>query len=78
MTYQIYHIDMIPRVVNLTESGLLQYFKDNDGDWSCFMGIVLDYFPRLVVCFWSDQEEVFTLIDFIECYIGHLVLSALD
>ena len=41
---------MILRILNLTESTLLEIFKKNSGDWTCFVGIVLLYFPHFVVC----------------------------
>ena len=47
-------VNMIPRIVNLTESSLLKYFKKKKGDWTCFMGIVLLYFPQIVVCVLAD------------------------
>ena len=47
-------VNMILRIVNLTESSLLKYFKKKKGDWTCFMGIVLLYFPQIVVCVLAD------------------------
>ena len=48
-----YTIFMILRIVNvseLTKSTMSKYFKKNKGNWAFIMGIVLMYFPHLVVC----------------------------
>ena len=52
-----YTIFMILRIVNLSEltkSTMSKYFKKNERNWAFIMGIVLIYFPHLVVCIWSD------------------------
>jgi len=40
----------IQRIVLLTELDLTKYFKKAEGDWTCFMAIVLKYFPNM----WID------------------------
>ena len=52
-----YAIFMILRIVNLSEltkSTMSKDFKKNKKNWAFIMGIVLMYFPHLVVCIWSD------------------------
>ena len=45
-----YTIFMILRIMNLS----LSKFKEDKRNWAYIMGIVLTYFPHLVVCIWSD------------------------
>ena len=42
--------------MNLSMSKLAKStnFKENKRNWAYIMGIVLIYFPHLVVCIWSD------------------------
>ena len=52
-----YSIFMILRIVNLPKlkkSTLSKDFRKNERNWEFIMGIVLMYFPHLVVCIWSD------------------------
>ena len=51
-----YTIFIILRIMNLSLSKWAKStnFKENKGNWAYIMGIVLIYFPHLVVCIWSD------------------------
>ena len=51
-----YTIFMILRIVNLSLENLAKsrISKENKKNWANIMGIVLIYFPHLVVCIWLD------------------------
>ena len=53
----IYYIEIASRIVLLTDSDLLRYFKKAKGDWTCFIAIVLRYFPNVVVCILSNSKS---------------------
>ena len=50
-----YTIFMILRIMDLSLSKLEKStIKKKNRNWTIIMGIVLIYFPHLVVCIWSD------------------------
>ena len=50
----ICYVEMAIRIVLLTDLDLFKYFRKAKGDWTCFIAIVLTYFPNVVVCIMSN------------------------
>ena len=53
MICEIYHIDIIFRMMKATGSGGGKYLR-HERDWANFMTMVLLYFPHCVVCIWLN------------------------
>ena len=65
----IYYIEIASRIVLLTDSDLLRYFKKAKGDWTYFIAIMLRYFPNVVVCILSNSKNQWHWMISVELYL---------